>query len=232
MTDREKDIEKAESLVGKPNDYFIQIWRQFASGWDGAPCSEIACCISYLAGNLELIQVSNYAAGLVSKFKAAGAFGNKPQAGAFIFFDYKDGAGPSHTGRVVGIDGNYVRTVEGNVGGIVVRRIYPKNSPYIYGYGYPAYKDGYEAQYGDKMTFTEAWYLNDSVDYITLKRGSQGKLVRDLQMYLNYWGHYNGDFDGDYGPQTEAAVRKWEETDGRPITGVVKGDTFYQIFKG
>ena len=143
MTDRERDIQIAESLVGKPNDFFKNIWLEFASayGWDGAPCSEIACCISYMAGNLNKILVSNYAAGLVNKFKQAGIFGHEPAIGAFIWFDYKDGNGPSHTGRVIDVQGNYVFTIEGNIGGKVVRRSYLKDTYYIYGYGYPGYDD-------------------------------------------------------------------------------------------
>lgn len=141
MTDREFDIQMALSVVGKTNGYFKDIWLQFGSvyGWDGAPCSEIACCISYMAGNISKIPVSNYAYGLVEKFRAAGMFGKECALGAFIFFDYGDGNGPSHTGRVVDIKDGRVYTVEGNIGGMVVERNYALNHPYIYGYGWPNY---------------------------------------------------------------------------------------------
>lgn len=142
MTDRERDVETAYSVVGQTNDFFKPMWLQFAPeyGWDGAPCSEIACCISYMAGNVNKIPISNYAAGLVAKFKAAGMFGKEPAVGAFIFFDYHDGNGPSHTGRVVAIKNGKVYTVEGNIGGKVVERSYIDGHAYIYGYGWPAYK--------------------------------------------------------------------------------------------
>lgn len=141
MTNVERDVQMAESVIGKPNDFFKPIWLEFASayGWDGAPCSEIACCISYMAGNLDLIPVSNYALGLVEKFKAAGMFGHEPAVGAFIFFDYKDGNGFSHTGRVIGYDDHIVTTVEGNIGGKVVKRNYSRDAYLIGGYGYPDY---------------------------------------------------------------------------------------------
>lgn len=142
MTDRERDIETAYSVVGQTNDFFKPMWLQFAPeyGWDGAPCSEIACCISYMAGNVNKIPISNYAAGLVQKFKAAGMFGREPALGAFIFFDYHDGNGASHTGRVVALKDGKVYTVEGNIGGKVVERSYIDGHAYIYGYGYPDYK--------------------------------------------------------------------------------------------
>lgn len=141
MTDVEADVAQAEALVGYPNSYFAPIFAEFSSLWDGVPCSEIACCISYMAGNLSKIYVSNYAQGLVNLYQANGRFGNVPQLGAFIWFDYGDGNGASHTGRVVDIDtaNGIIYTIEGNVGGIVRRLSYAINSSLIYGYGYPNY---------------------------------------------------------------------------------------------
>lgn len=142
MTDVEADIAQAEALIGYPNSYFYPICEEFAPGmWDNVPCSEIACCISYMAGNLSKIYVSNYAQGLVNLYQANNRFGNVPQLGAFIWFDYGDGNGPSHTGRVVDIDtaNGIIYTVEGNVGGIVRRLSYVIGSSLIYGYGYPNY---------------------------------------------------------------------------------------------
>ena len=93
MTDRERDIQQMEDMIGKGASYVKPIWLKFANGWDGAWCSEAACCVSYLAGNIDKIYVSNYCAGLVEKFKAAGRFGTSAKAGAFVFFDYRDGSG-------------------------------------------------------------------------------------------------------------------------------------------
>lgn len=139
MTDVDADIQMALSLVGYPNSYFYPICEEFAPGlWDNVPCSEIACCISYLAGNLSKIYVSNYAQGLVNLYQANGRFGHIPQPGAFIWFQYGSNT-PEHTGRVVRIDNGIVYTVEGNVGGIVQALSYPVNSGLIYGYGYPNY---------------------------------------------------------------------------------------------
>ena len=129
--------------IGYPNSYFESIYREFAGNWDGVPCSEIACCFSYLAGNLSKIYVSNYAEGLVDLYQQNGRFGTTPQPGAFIWFDYHDGNGPSHTGRVAAVDteNGIITTVEGNVGGIVRRLTYSIDYAYIYGYGYPNYTD-------------------------------------------------------------------------------------------
>lgn len=143
MTDAETDIYMMGLYTGYNNSYFYPIWTQFASGalWDGESCSEIACCISYLGGNLSKIFVSNYAQGLSSQFQAAGRFGSTPTPGAFIWFDYDGDGVPDHTGRVMSVSGNNVHTFEGNVGGLTVQRDYDVNTSYIYGYGYPYYTD-------------------------------------------------------------------------------------------
>lgn len=141
-TDVDADCDMMMSVLGYPNSWFYPKWIQFASGalWDGESCSEIACCISYMAGNLSKIYVSNYAQGLADLFRANGRFGSTPSRGAFIWFDYDGDGVPDHTGRVYEIlaDGT-IHTVEGNVGGLVVERYYPANTSYIYGYGYPNY---------------------------------------------------------------------------------------------
>lgn len=140
VIDVQADIEMMNSVIGYPNSYFFPICEEMMPGlWDNVPCSEIACCISYMAGNLSKIYVSNYAQGLVNAFQAAGRFGTVPMLGAFIWFDYGDGQGPSHTGRVSAVENGVVYTVEGNVGGIVRSLSYPVGSSLIYGYGYPNY---------------------------------------------------------------------------------------------
>lgn len=141
-TDVDADCEMMMSVIGYPNSWFYPKWVQFASGalWDGQSCSEIACCISYMAGNLSKIYVSNYAQGLADLFRANGRFGSTPSRGAFIWFDYDGDGVPDHTGRVYEIlqDGT-IHTVEGNVGGLVRELYYAPGTSYIYGYGYPNY---------------------------------------------------------------------------------------------
>lgn len=141
MTDVEADVAMMQTYTGYNNSYFYPIWTQFAAGelWDGESCSEIACCMSYLAGNISKIYVSNYAQGLASLFQSAGRFGSTPAVGAFIWFDYDNDGVPDHTGRVMSITGSNIHTFEGNVGGMTVQRDYAVGTSYIYGYGYPNY---------------------------------------------------------------------------------------------
>lgn len=194
MTDRERDVAIAKSLIGKTADYFRPIWSDFASGygWDGAWCSESACCVSYIAGTLGKIDISNYAYGLVQKFKASGRFGKSPALGAFIWFDYHDGNGPSHTGRVTGIDDRFVYTMEGNINGRVVSRRYALSDGYIYGYGYPAYED-IDMKFGIDLSRwngdLDIEHARDyhGVEFVILKAGGgDDGLYTDSKFYANY----------------------------------------------
>ena len=225
--DCRKDIETAKSYIGKDSAYVQHVWNEFATGWDGAWCSETACCISYSAGNLNKIPVSNYAEGLVWKFKQLGRFGSEPHEGDFVFFGY-DGQ-PDHTGRVIAVSSTHITTVEGNINGKVVQRSWWRNAAYIYGYGYPNY-DGEEET---DMTATQR-YILDAVEDTVLKQGmtEPEHLIRFAQAYLQFYGYYEGTIDGDFGYYTENAIKEWQRHDGREITGEIRKDDWVQIQKG
>lgn len=223
MRDWERDVEQAKRLVGATSGDIRKIWSKFMQGWDGQWCSETACCISYLGDNLDKIWVSNYAQGLVSLFKANDRFGHEPSLGAFVFFGYN---APEHTGRVIDITDKTVITVEGNIGGKVVRRAYNKTNSYIYGYGCPEYKEL-------DMTTTQR-YILDAVEETTLHKGmtEPEHLIKMAQAYLQFYGWYDGVIDGDYGSYTEKAARGWQEHDGREVTGEIRKADWEQIQKG
>ena len=145
FTDVDADIKYMKELIETgpyPNSWFFGIWGEFASiyDWDGESCSEIACCVSYKAGNLSKIYVSNYAQGLASQYQANNRFGHTASRGAFMWFDYNFDGVPDHTARVYRIDSDgTIWTFEGNVGGMTTSRPYSPSDPTIYGYGYPNY---------------------------------------------------------------------------------------------
>lgn len=55
----------------------------------------------------------------------------------------------------------------------------------------------------------------------TLRRGSEGDEVADLQMLLNSKFGYKLDIDGDFGSKTEAAVKDFQRKQGLTVDGVV-----------
>ncbi len=54
----------------------------------------------------------------------------------------------------------------------------------------------------------------------TLRRGSSGSGVRQVQQRLLNWGYYSGSVDGVYGSATEAAVRKFQRNNGLTADGI------------
>ena len=55
----------------------------------------------------------------------------------------------------------------------------------------------------------------------TLKVGSQGNEVTELQLYLTRAGYDIGVADGKFGPLTEAAVLKLQADKGLKVDGIV-----------
>ena len=55
----------------------------------------------------------------------------------------------------------------------------------------------------------------------SLKRGSSGDKVTQLQQKLKNWGYYSGSVDGIFGSATEAAVKKFQKKKGLTADGIV-----------
>lgn len=68
-------------------------------------------------------------------------------------------------------------------------------------------------------------FLSGGIEYPTLKRGMQGKAVKDLQMLLGI------NADGIYGCLTETAVRLYQKQHGLHEDGVCGKDTWAELLK-
>jgi hypothetical protein len=45
--------------------------------------------------------------------------------------------------------------------------------------------------------------------------------VRQVQQALHRLGYYNGDIDGDFGPNTQTALQRYQVSSGQPVTGTL-----------
>ena len=158
---------------------------------------------------------TGYSAGY---YKAAGAWTNTPAPGDQIFF--QTGAGKiCHTGIVEAVASGKVHTIEGNAGNAVGRHSYAENSKKIAGYGRPDWSmaaDEPEPTHGQ---------------HTTLRRGDKGAEVEMMQkklLALGYalpkWGA-----DGDFGPETEAAVKKFQAAELLEVDGVCGPKTWAKL---
>lgn len=66
----------------------------------------------------------------------------------------------------------------------------------------------------------------------TLREGSFGSDVEILQQRLRSRGFYQGSIDGDFGPQTEAAVRRFQQARGLSVDGIAGTNTLDALFDG
>jgi len=69
----------------------------------------------------------------------------------------------------------------------------------------------------------------EAVSMPTLRRGAKGELVRRLQAALRGAGFGPAKIDGDFGPATDAAVRRFQSAKGLWPDGIVGPKTWAKL---
>ncbi|MEV1294426.1 CHAP domain-containing protein [Pseudonocardia sp. NPDC049635] len=194
-----------------------------AYGMDGyAWCAMFTWWCFRQAGLATLVPKSAYTPTIADWFRRRDAWHTTPAVGDLVFFDFPgDGVNRiSHVGLVekINADGT-ITTIEGNTspgtggsqrnGGGVYRRVRRAG---IVGYGRPAYPSGAPAQAAP-----------DRVGRPTVRLGSRGRDVAFVQRWLGIPD------DGIFGPQTEAAVRRYQAMRGLVVDGIVGPKTWREM---
>lgn len=65
-----------------------------------------------------------------------------------------------------------------------------------------------------------------AIETVTLKKGSSGTLVKQVQQKLKNWGYLSGKVDGIFGNATKTAVQKFQRKNKLTADGVVGKKTF------
>lgn len=181
-------------------------------------------------------QTGNYGAGCgfsLKYYKAAGRFDRNPKVGDQIFFKYTDDDSTAdHTGIVVRVTDKLVEAIEGNSGGEVKRKAYQRNDKTIIGYGHPRY----DAE-PEKVITKEVKTVQ--VELPILRKGSTGEAVKTLQRLLRQLQYVNLDgktlliVDGNFGSNTEAAVKRYQKNRGaKNPDGIVGKWTWNKLLNG
>lgn len=147
---------------------------------------------------------------------------HKPQAGDIILYDWDDSGsgdnkgGSDHVGVVEKISGSTITVIEGNYSNSVKRRSLKVNGKYIRGYIVPKFKA--EPVVADKPVARELF----SMQMETVKKGSKGNVVKAMQILLAGNGCKCGSAgaDGDFGPATESALKKFQEKKKLEVDGI------------
>lgn len=161
-------------------------------------------------------------------FKSKGQIVSEPQIGDLVFF-----GDISHIGIIENVDNERIYTIEGNTsnaaelivnGGQVAKKSYLKTSKYIYGYARPKYNEEGQAINENK----EENKTEQQITYLLIKKGSKGNLVRIAQEKLIVKGYKLPIYgcDGDFGTETETAVKELQRDAEIAVDGIIGNDTW------
>ena len=81
---------------------------------------------------------------------------------------------------------------------------------------------------GQKLEFAEA----SRVIKPTLRRGSTGQAVKEVQQLLFHWQYYFGLIDGIFGAYVESAVKQYQHRVFLPEDGIVGSLTWQALYSG
>ena len=198
-------------------------------------CGAFVSCVFMYAFGLETAKkllcgnLHCYTPTGASYFKKKGRYikrgQGKPKPGDVVFFYSKSKGRIGHVGIVRKVSGSTVYTIEGNTsganrlitnGGGVCKKSYSLSSTYIDGYGRPPYDDVCEDEikpyaFGDRM----------------LEKDMSGPDVKELQERLIQLGYDLGRWgaDGDFGPDTEGAVKAFQKDNKLEVDGIAGPQT-------
>ena len=165
-------------------------------------------------------------------YKSEGRFDKTPKVGDQIFFKYSnDDSTADHTGIVVRVTDSLIETIEGNSGIEVKRKAYQRTDKTIIGYGHPRY----DAE--PKNTVTKEVKTVD-ISMPVLRKGSTGDAVKTLQRLLRQLQYVNLDgktlliVDGNFGSNTEAAVKRYQQKHLNGVDGIVGIKTWNKLLNG
>lgn len=209
-------------------------------GINGIPwCATFVSWVLDKAGLTELRGVQNergsaYCPYIETYYRQQRHWQGAPQVGAIVLFDWAGDGVSDHIGFVERvINPSEVITIEGNTsatnnsnGGHVQRR--SRYSHQIRGYGIPLYQGENGPLDLNELSYEE---LGEPQLYLTSPM-INGVIVKHVQQRLLQLGYSVGvdGLDSDYGSNTEAAVKLFQEAKGLEVDGWVGRDTWTALF--
>lgn len=222
-----RDLNKAGFFNGNKNGFewcaqFVTWCAWKLTGKDRKKAEYILCVAGTLSAGCGFAM--NY-------YKKAGRFDKNPKVGDQIFFKYgDDDSTADHTGIVVRVTDSLIETIEGNTDNQVKRKAYSRDSKIIVGYGHPRYDA--EPKKETKKVAKEC-----TIVMPVLRKGCTGAAVKTLQRLLRQLQYVNKDgktlliVDGNFGSNTEAAVKRYQQKHLNGVDGIVGKKTWTKLLK-
>ena len=187
-----------------------------------------ACFISWLATKLDItniIPVDMSCNNQIAKFKNLGVWhtDRNIQSGDILYYDWDrlgDSRPADHVGIVIKNTNGILTVIEGNKGNepydCVGKREIGCNSSLIFGYARPKYRSD-----------------DVSISFPTIRKGDTGTAVKVLQLALVAYEYNIGKYgaDGEFGLDTENAVKRFQKNSGIEVDGIVGRDTWSKLMK-
>lgn len=188
-----------------------------------------ACFISWLAEKLkitDIIPVDMSCNSQIAKFKNLGVWhtDSNIQSGDILYYDWDSSGDADHVGIVEKSENGFLTVIEGNNGNYpndrVRRRKINSESSLIFGYARPKYP-----------TLENESDIN--ISFPTIKKGDTGTAVKVLQLALVAYEYNIGKYgpDGEFGSDTESAVKRFQKNSGIEVDGIVGRDTWSKLMK-
>lgn len=148
------------------------------------------------------------------------------QTGDILYYDWDISGDADHVGIIENVSGRTLTVIEGNNGeypnDLVRRRTINSASSLIYGYARPEYPVTGSANGSDV-----------DISLPTVRKGDSGTAVKILQLALVAYEYNIGKYgaDGDFGSDTESAVRQFQKKSKIEVDGIVGKDTWSELLK-
>lgn len=197
-------------------------------------CAATTTALAVKLGYTDIVPCECSCTRLISIAKDMGIFVENesitPTPGMLCLYDWDDnGRGdntgnPEHIGIVESVGGGQFVVIEGNYDNAVKRRTLSVNGRYLRGFIAPKYDE----ESGSKV---EPVPGGDELNLRTLHKGDEGEDVKALQILLIGYGYSCGGYgvDGDFGRDTEDAVRRYQRDNGLEVDGIVGPETWAEL---
>lgn len=223
--------------------------RGYRMSYSDPWCAAFVSVVAANCGFLSIMPAECACDPMIALYKARGRWMEDdsflPQIGDVIFYDWQDGGNgddtgsSDHVGVIVDVYSSSFNVVEGNYSDSVKQRTMSRNARYIRGFGRPDYASlaseepptvADNATVGDDVIVQEPEADTFTLTFHVLRYGSgmgelsgQREEVRAVQRELKALGFDVGRWglDGEFGYDTQNAVRSYQRSVRMPVTGKV-----------
>ena len=218
--------------------------RGYKMTYTDAWCAAFVSAVSIECGITDIMPTECGCDAMIALYKKLGrwqeADNYTPQIADVVFYDWGDtgvgdNAGSSdHVGIVANVNGKILEIIEGNISDKVAYRTLAVNARYIRGYGLPDYERKAAPVESSKVS-TETAKVSPAktvtLEVKQLSRGMTGAQVKTMQLLLIGKGFSCGvdGADGDYGANTDKALRKFQNTNGLTVDGICGANTWDKL---